>query len=204
MDEITGFYLDTFSDKLGGLDSLVENPPFHEMWGQIEKEYPRIILAGEMLLDIISMAKHHAHQIRGGASVKKAIYLVQNIANMDDFPTNEASLKKLWSEKKCVAHLCAAFHAITAENVEPATKTDRTGTSWGIHVKDFRSIAFAAQDFVTSFTPSGREQPIAGPEDIFVLPESLRPRDGDADVLFPELEPHELEVLAGYRAPAPY
>ena len=126
-----------------------------------------VTAAGAVLRIIRSIATHHPKRFRGGASVKKAAFLIE-FAKGRYGPTkrNERDIRNDYEKYKSVAHLAAAFLVLA----EPAVELDMLEIEG---ICQFLAIAGDFQRFGTSFRPHARRTPLLDYSRTWSIPEDL-------------------------------
>jgi hypothetical protein len=112
-------YLKKWLDEVGGERSLAAASSTEHFEALIEKRHQPWILVGTVVIFIRQMAEHHAHEIKGGASVKKALEIIGRLNEPLLFPTNEKYRKDAWSMYRPVAHFCAALCLLIHNYIRP-------------------------------------------------------------------------------------
>ncbi|MCH7870016.1 MAG: hypothetical protein IH881_20180, partial [Myxococcales bacterium] len=108
----------------GGYGSVAAAPGVEAFRTILENVDARWRAAGTVLYLIMAIAQHHP-EIRGGASVNKAVFLMECFVKGSQFPTNRKDLMAAWSAYKKVAHLCAAYVCMTTR-ISQETEPTRT------------------------------------------------------------------------------
>ncbi len=200
--------LKTYVEPLGGLGAITDSPSTDEIEREIGARLFDIYSTGNIILVIASMDTHHRREIRGGASVNKAVHVLCEVANLGlndalksiRCPTiNQTSLKAAWRTFKPSAHLCGAYVFTEGEfgrgvHHLPAFYEEKTFWIFG-------SIAKRLEQFATSFVPKhGRNEPLIAASDMHLLPDDVFDSE---NVSFTPLPAEFQAALETYRAPIP-
>lgn len=202
----THYFIDNLLPRFGGLRTLVQSPAYSCIWKEFEKALFGVYVAGFTLTFITSMDTHHKGKIRGGASVKKALYLISILNKGTGLPVSEKRLKAEWVARKRVAHLCAAFTAkndLTADNAQDTAELEDLKI-WNFDSRAFLAMMFTFQDFATTFVPQGRKEPLISLDEIFRLPEEWRPDPKEISFSIDPLTSEQIGIVKSYRAPSAY
>ena len=157
------------------------------------------LTTGLILGLIFRMAVNHP-DLRGGASVNKALHLVEQL-KLPQLPHNRKDLLKAWKRYKPVAHFCAAFFYIF--NEARAEKPDGVAAEVERRLQSefptFIAVADAYQRFGRSYAAASSRQPLLDPEKTWLLPPE---RTWPAIEFVPTpLDSRLLELARGYAAP---
>lgn len=93
--------------EAGGHSSVAMAPGFQAFQKDMDSRVGQWFAAGLILALIRRMATHHA-DLPGGASVNKAVFILERI-HLPMVPRNSHDLRKAWKTYKPVAHFCAAL-----------------------------------------------------------------------------------------------
>lgn len=187
----------------GGFASLVEGPGWAALCAEMDKHASAWIATGRILYLIRCIAEYHP-EVRGGASVKKAVALVSRFVEEEDAIKDRSRLVAAWSRFKPVAHLCAALlEAASAASKEdgPLRQEILGGAFYFQGLGRTLAVARDYQQFVTSFVPHAQREPFVRADRILGVPAKARIRPMSASIR--PLSPEMLETLADYRAPLP-
>lgn len=181
-------------DEAGGLVQATTGPGLPGFEKEAASKIGGWFAAGLVLALIRRMATHHA-DLPGGASVNKAIYMLECL-KPPMVPVNSHDLRRAWATFKPVAHLGAAlFDAWEREDPCPANP--------GAPIGGFLADAEAYQAFGLGFVPTrAKGTPILDPKTTWRLPS---PPQWDPTPYVPApLDDELLAALRGYRAPTTY
>ena len=160
--------------------------------------------AGLILALVRRMAKHHA-DLPGGASVNKAVFILERI-ELPYVPRNSHDLRKAWKTYKPVAHFCAAlfdlFLAAVMDSGNSEEISARIEKRLNEEFLQFLSEAEGYMEFGLSYRPARTmAQTLLDPEETWTLPEHrpwpqspMEPKPFD-DLL--------MRTVREYRAPVP-
>lgn len=182
----------------GGYGAVSEAPGMPQLAKLMRESLRRGYVAGTVLRLIMTVREHHS-DVGGGASLNKAIYLIERQSEGLQ-RKNRKDLIAAWSALKPVAHLCAAFIYLS----ERAFHTDGTipySYFFGEGIGRLLAIAREFQEFATTFKAHGQKQPILEPSEIFTVPRALKLPAAVIDLN--PLSPEQLAALRDYRAPVP-
>jgi len=147
------------------------------------------------------MAAHHS-DLPGGASVKKAIYILEN-SNLPNVTSNRTNLYNAWKRYKPVAHFCAALfdwfmiayeHNETPEQVSAALESELNENFPMFLAEAEAYLKFGLEHRL----PRAKAQTLLDPAETWVLPE-YRPWPPSRYEPTPLSGPL-LEAALGYRA----
>jgi hypothetical protein len=183
--------------KSGGFKTASRSHPYDKQQRVFLKQFPQILSAGSALHLVWSMNAHHGNQLRGGASLGKAI------AVMLSYPAwlpnlSERGLWSAWSRHKSASALCAAFTSAIHEafRAPPGEIDERLKIAYVQDLHLTLALAAAYERFGSSFRPHGSERPLLAPASIW----QLRGIEADMAFLPPPLPSEMLTVAQNYRA----
>jgi hypothetical protein len=144
---------------------------------------------GKTVCIVRAADEHHSKVLKGGASLNKAIAMVERIHGID-----RGDLLSEWSDHKSVAHLCAAlFHATVLGKID---------TPLGIPEPDtipwILCAAYDYEHFVTSFAAVRSREPLVKAEAIWKIPIDML---GGWRASIPPLNNDQLAILISSKAP---
>lgn len=174
---------------------------FQERFGARTRDW---FAAGLILALVRRMAAHHGG-LRGGASVNKAVFILERV-KLPNVPSNRHDLRKAWQTYKPAAHFCAALfdwfmtayeHNETPEQVSAALERELNE-----NFLMFLSEAEAYLEFGLAYrAPRNKAQMLLNSAETWVLPEHrLWPRSPYKPA---PLSGPLLEAALEYRAPIP-
>jgi hypothetical protein len=170
-----------------GLDALIQ---------ETGKNTIGCLVAGHILYFVFIMDKFHKGDLNGGASVSKAVEVLEERSE-GVLPKNRKDILKLWSEFKSVSHLGAALNILS-----PAFKgnMELLGQEvFNIYPGPFLTIAKELQQFGLTFKAHGQKQTILDPKSHWRIPDNfLLP---PVKLNFSPLSGTTLQILQNYRAP---
>jgi hypothetical protein len=148
-----------YFNRLGGFRGLGDVPPLdHDTlrdWRMV----------GAALTIIRSIDVHHRYDLRGGASLKKAAFIVVESLKATGGKMNDTYFNQAWMRFRRVAHLCAALNWLIDRDKE---LFDMRGLGM------FLSVARNYQAFAASFRASsqtkGSERSLVDPEIMWRVP----------------------------------
>lgn len=198
-DQIEGWF-----DEAGGYASVSMAPGFRAFQDDFKKRLPGFFAAGAVLGMVRRMATHHAN-LPGGASVKKAIFILER-TKFSLVPQNERDLRKAWAKYRPVAHFCAVlldwFIAAARQSKTPKEISTVVQELMDEHFLLFLSEAEAYLEFGLAHRQQRtRAQTLLDPAETWVLPE-YRPWAKSSSTPAP-LSDFQLEAAREYRAPIP-
>ena len=138
------------------------------------------------------MNAHHNHQLRGGASLSKAIAVLLSypawLSNL-----SSRSLWSAWSRYKSASALCAAFASALHEafRAPPGEVDERLEVAYVQDLHATLALAAAYERFGTSFRSHGNKNPLLDPGEVW----QLRGIQADETFLPPPLSPEMLAVI---------
>lgn len=151
--------------------------------------------AGMVLGVVHQMYVHHNTELNGGASVTKAIALLEDIGG----PAG-SNLRKYWSNHKAVAHLAQAAITVQVCFARDGILPEEELDDWTIfgtvlqHTADVLHLARFFQEFGLGFVPKASSTgPLLNPETIWRMPVSI-PYTADLFRIAP-LRPDEFELV---------
>ena len=203
---------DEFLEPLGGLELILDSPSRITFETVMNSRIFQIGIAGDILLLMAAIDRHHQDDTRGGASVKKAVHILLQRNKLEEYITlnrqfkesgyptlNRTSINAAWREFKPSAHLCAAYCVckdIYTESWDQLPSLFDEDVFW-----TFGTIAKDLELFATNFVPRhGSGRPLVPASEMNVLPDDLFESD---EVSHGPLESEDLEALKTYRAPKP-
>jgi hypothetical protein len=178
-----------FFDELGGfpaLESALTGP---------RESFPvgELMTVGFVLTTIYSINAHHP-ELRGGASVKKAAFLIERTYRGQGMIDNERDIRKAWVKYKTISHLAASLRVMIRDEY---LWEQRSLEGLGI----FFAIAKDLEDFGTSFFPHGRNSTLLDSRKVWSVPRHLPLRlPRLTGPVTPPIPDNELTVLRKYQA----
>lgn len=161
-------------DEAGGHATVSMAPGFRFFETDMKKRIGVWFAAGLILALVRRMAAHHA-DLPGGASVNKAVFILERV-KLPNVPRNNHDLRKAWTTYKPVAHFCAVLfdwfiiamlHNDTPEEVGHAME-DELNESFTM----FLSQAEAYLEFGLSYAPPRTKgQTLLAPKETWILPQ---------------------------------
>lgn len=190
----------------GGHFAIANAKSFFDYIEELCKINRDILAAGLALVLIRQMSVHHA-DLPGGASVNKAMYLLEKMPKELPLPHNMRDLRRAWSNYKPVLHFCAAFFECYmradmkrhGDQKEIQCDFDELMT---YRFPEFLSLVDTYQRFGTSFIPArAKGEALIDPETAWLLPEQKQWPIIDHPAS--PLGGWMLEAAKNYRAPVP-
>jgi hypothetical protein len=207
--EVGGIAYERLFKKNGGYKALSESEPFSKILAFAKKTAKDWGIIGEIVRVIMALDFYHSDVIKGGASLKKAYYiLVHSPVYQGKFHiNNEKCLEKLWGKYRGVAHLCAShlfcspLFEIAYPKVFQRFFDDSPHTRE--HLDQFLSGALSYQNWLTTYCPHGSKgKPLVDSEDLFGITDTgLLVLEGRQ--LTAPLDNETLSSLRSYAAPTP-
>jgi hypothetical protein len=173
--------------KMGGMKTSRRAEPYLKQQLIARRQVPSILMVGEMLSDVWTMALHHETELTGGASISKAIAVLQ----ARGVAASERTFWSAWGRYSPAAHFCAAF-AFRYNNADPSRLDEDMKIAFDEELHVTLAIAASFQRFGTSFKPHGADRPLLDPANIWTL-QAIEPLEG----FLPS--PLSLELLAAAR-----
>ncbi|MDD3182192.1 MAG: hypothetical protein PHD48_05240 [Alphaproteobacteria bacterium] len=192
-------------EENGGFESIVDADSFQTYVVQMTKSAKDHFSAGIILCLIRRMAAHHA-DLPGGASVNKAVFIIENDKMFNGLVhRNSNDLRRAWSTYKPVAHLCASTFDIFAETVVQYQKPEMIEAVMNgkliDELPDFLMRAAAYQKFGLSYIPPRAKETLLNLDDVWLLPEKRQWPENDYAPM--PLDEAFLTLAHSYRAPIP-
>jgi hypothetical protein len=156
----------------GGLRAVADSSfsPMMEKLVRIQNRWQRVADVMQMVIDI-----HHDKRgpIRGGASISKALDVLQNY---NALPV-KSRLSRDWSDFRDVAHLVAAAAAIAAAGQQRTDQVEAGALLTPVlYVPEVvLALGLAYQRFGLSFRPHGGSAPIISSETSWRIPDEKDP-----------------------------
>ncbi len=190
--------------EAGGHASVAHAPGFQSFQKDMSSRLGHWFAAGLILALIRRMAKHHG-DLPGGASVNKAVFILERV-NLPMVPRNSHDLRKAWRTYKPVAHFCAALFDWFMIALNTGGTPEEIAAVLEEQLNDeflmFLSEAEAYMEFGLSYRPPrAKAQTLLDPEDTWILPEH-RPWMKSPMVPLP-FDDLLMGVAKEYRAPIP-
>lgn len=142
-------------DQAGGFTAAAFSPGLISQNRHMENISRDWFSTGLVLKLVWSMDQHHS-SLRGGASVKKALYILDNI-NLPMTSSNAKYLSRAWSKYRPVAHLCAALYDIFSIAADGGKQPDVISAEVRRMLLEdfdvFLAFADAYQNFGLSYRP---------------------------------------------------
>lgn len=179
----------------GGLGPMIEAPGLTTLHEEMRRKERQWYVAG-MVLCLIMTIQEHYPDVRGGASVNKAIRLMEDFAR-----ENRKVLWQYWSEKKAISHVCGAIVYLT-HLVSQRPKKERHILIARFFFEDIGLLLGYArrfQEFATSYRAHGQNSPLLEPSEIWTVPDSLKLPA--VSIKPAPLPPAQLAALRKYQAP---
>jgi hypothetical protein len=183
----------------GGFGVLVNAPGLDDMTDEINRNMRGVWAAGLVLFLMRSIDHHHRDDARGGASVLKAIDLIEEFLLF-----NRTDVFEHWRANEAVRHIGAAMIAhIDRIRITESEDPQLTGTyDLGRLLFDELGItlAYASQfaEFGANFRAHGQKFPVLDRSKIWTIPPQLRLPDIPSHI--PRLPDRWLPRLKGRKA----
>ena len=199
VDQIGGWFVEA-----GGNSAVALAPGFHAFQKDMDSRVGQWFAAGLILALIRRMATHH-QDLPGGASVNKAVFILERVS-LPMVPRNSHDLRKAWKTYKPVAHFCAALFDWFIIAMESGDTPEEIGAVMEEKLNNeflmFLSEAEAYMEFGLGYRPPrAKAQALLDPEKTWTLPEHrpwspspMKPAPFD-DLI--------MRVAREYRAPIP-
>ena len=196
--------IESWFDEAGGHATVSMAPGLRGFEKDMEKRVGGWFAAGLILALVRRMAAHHS-DLPGGASVNKAVFILQTV-KLPILPRNERDLRKAWKTYKPVAHFCAVlfdWFLIARENNGTPEDTGRTlQEELNENFMMFLAEAEAYLEFgLAHQLPRSDAQKLLEREETWILPKH-RPWPEAMSTPAP-LSGCLLEAALKYRAPIP-
>lgn len=196
--------MEKWFDEAGGHGSVSMAPGFSAFQNDFKKRLRSWLGAGAILGMVRRMATHHT-DLPGGASVKKAIFILER-TKYPLVPQNERDLRRAWVEYRSVAHFCAVLldwiTAVARLTNTPEELSAAVQDLMNEHFLLFLSEAEAYVEFGLAHKPQRtRSQTLLDPAETWVLPQD-RPWPKSCNEPAP-LNELLLKAAREYRAPMP-
>jgi hypothetical protein len=181
----------------GGESTLLNAPALDDIREKTKLSFNRGFNAFRIFHTIWRLSKA---KIRGGASVNKAIHIMESSragkdSHLKNISFNSKSLRQDWAEYKNVAHLWVPyFFYIAHYRFREYSPHFMPGLS------NFLSIAEAFREFGENHFPRGRKEPTLNPAETW-YPAKDFPLLCEVKLDPPPLSQEELNALQDYRAP---
>jgi hypothetical protein len=161
-------------EEAGGHASVSMAPGFRSFQKEFGERTGDWFAAGMVLALVRRMATHHA-DLPGGASVNKAVYILENV-RLPSIPRNRHHLRKAWSTYKPVSHFCAAlfdwFIIALSETTSPQSAADMLEKGLNEDFMSFLSEAEAYLEFGLTYQPQRtRPMTLLNEAETWTLPE---------------------------------
>ena len=190
--------------EAGGHASVALAPGFSFLQKDMDSRVGHWFAAGLILALVRRMAMHHG-DLAGGASVNKAVFILERI-NLPMVPRNSHDLRKAWKTYKPVAHFCAALFDWFMIAMNTGGNPEEIAAILEEQLNEeflmFLAEAESYMDFGLSYRPPrAKAQTLLNPEDTWILPEH-RPwlKSPMVPVPFDDLL---MRTAKEYRAPVP-
>lgn len=191
-------------NEVGGHTSVSFARGFRAFQKDFESRVGGWFAAGLILALVRRMAAHHS-DLPGGASVNKAVFILER-QKLPNLPRNSHDLRKAWTSYKPVAHFCAVLfdwfmiaftHTDSPEEVAAAIEGELNDNFMG-----FLSEAEAYLTFGLSYQPlRAKAKTLLDPAETWILPQY---RPWPESTLKPApLFGAMLDIARQYRAPIP-
>lgn len=157
-------------EAFGGGYGPVSLRGFNDYVSEIAKAHQSWEIAGFILLVVLQMFEHHQDVLRGGASIGKAIDLLE-----DRGIYNKDQINKAWSRNRDVAHICGAAMLVSMR-VPPDAWETQGYDLWNaicFVTIDVLLLAKALENFGLAYVPHGRREPLLTPTSIWRLPDTV-------------------------------
>jgi hypothetical protein len=124
---------------------------------------------------LLTMQRSHSSELRGGASIEKAIYLFTRFHAVRQGSNNRADIMAAWSEMKPVAHLCCALLLlwIEAKQSSPDARLSEAIDAYFERFPRFLSLARIVQSFGLSFQAHSQRTPLFVHDAVWMIPKRL-------------------------------
>lgn len=185
----------------GGYGAVAQAPGTERLEKNFMAPVQKWLVPSIILTATARISKHHP-EIKGGGSVNKGVFLIENIAKRvpdNALPKTASLIRKIWTDFKPVAHLCAGWMLTNFAT----NKMTGTNAKEKDDLRLFLSASKWFEDFATTYVPHGRGSPLVSPAEIYEIPETA---DGimPQDIIIEPLSDFELEIINEYVAPTPY
>jgi hypothetical protein len=185
----------------GGFRVVANSPAIEALNCEIATKSKQTLAVGQLLYVIRCMAEYHS-EIKGGASLSKAVEVMEACIDAKGALRNRSGLMAAWSEFKCVAHVCAALtetHAKAHKHGGAFAKAISEGGAFFAGLGWTLAVAHDYQQFMTGFIPHGQPKPLVSIEEALTLPAGvvLRTVKGSTGAL----PPKAIEAMQSYKAP---
>lgn len=186
----------------GGHGAVAHAPGLAAFQNEMDHRFKDQIATGQILLLIRQMAKHHP-DLPGGASVNKAVFILEQI-DLPFGPNNRRDLRRAWAAYKPVAHFCAPlFERLMVATHRAETEQDIAVIMDKELEYDFLMFLADAEAYMefglNCRLQRAKAQPLLDPDKTWTLPEH-RPWPESVRGLAP-LGDTELRAASEYRAP---
>jgi hypothetical protein len=177
----------------GGFSGVARAKGTDSIEARIARLWPDIRTVGIAMLVLYAMHHHHSKIGRGGASMNKVWWLLEQWSPEPFVARAESSLRKKWRIFRDVAHLAGALeYLVSVHGIEDGNPIlNRTD--------ELLKLAKRLEDFGLSFRPANSE-PILDPRTVWRIPLDS-PTEGAIDYRLPLKA--QLK-LAEYKAPSPF
>lgn len=197
-------FLESWFNGGGRFAAVAVAPGIQEYQALMNSRMGDQLAAGLILALVRRMARHP--ELRGGPSVKKAIFLLEHVPAPGGVPRNSNDLWQAWSDYKPVSHFCAALfdciHETMDETGSPEAFAVRMQQRLEYGFDSFLAEAEAYQSFGLSFRPWGKSLPLLDPVQTWILPAERQWQP--TPMVAAPLNDYLLSVLRNYRAPSAY
>lgn len=185
----------------GGFGAVAAAPGISALQAELEANAPSWCATGQLLYTIRSIDRFHG-DVRGGASVHKAVELLERFIKAEDAIKDRTRIMKAWARYKPVAHLCAAYTeamAIAVMYRGAVEKDIMDGAPFFSGLGRTLAVARDYQNFMTTFVPQAQRTPLVPEESVLKVPAGLVLHELPASI--GPLPDNMLSTLRSYRAP---
>lgn len=181
---------------LGGFARVANAPAYAEQCRDAERHLKRWYTAGTLFLAIATLAKRHT-DLRGGASMGKAAFLVERWWKSKLVYTSRSKIMESFASFRSVAHLCATFVLIHGVAPEVRREWSASPGNPGTWLEDFVAMGNALLGFGVKFTAKGADTPLLALDSTWRV--IARPASTVARISLNPFPPAALATLATYK-----
>lgn len=168
----TKFLMGNWFEESGSYGAVAAAPGLAAFDAQCARDRKRWFSAGATLGLLRRLAMHHAN-LRGGASVNKAIYIITRL--QPPFALhNDRDLRAAWSSCKTVLHFCAALFDTFMIACEAGGTPDVIGAEVDRMLREefleFLALADSYQEFALTYSSARAKSAPILLEDAWLLP----------------------------------
>lgn len=145
--------------KMGGFKTNRRAEQYPKQQLAAGRQVSSLLMVGDLIGIVWSLAAHHAPVLTGGSSVSKAIAIVRAAT---DSAVSERTLWDAWMRYMPVAHLCAAF-AFRYRQADPECIDEYMTRAFDEGLRRTLIVAASFQRFGNSFRPHGTDKALLDP-----------------------------------------